>query len=380
MTNKHTAIPFIDLHAQQRAIRPLIDKAIQKVLDHGRYGFGPECEILEKALSDFSGVRHVLGCSNGTDALTMLLIDLGVGKGDAVFVPSYTYIATAEVVALRGATPVFVDVDMDTFNMDAQDLKKAIKDAQKEGLHLKGVISVDLFGQPADHNKIAAVADEHKLWVINDAAQSFGATYQGQSTVQYCYAATTSFFPAKPLGGYGDGGAIFVHDDALNKRLKSIRVHGHGRNPLEIDNLGLTGRLDTIQAAVLIEKLKIFPAEIEQRQKSADLYNAAFEHVLDVPKVAEGSTSVWAQYTVRLKHERQRDGLQEHLTDIGIPTAIYYKRPLHTQHVYRKRSFDRTLKNTEQLAKTVLSLPMHGYLRPDVQGQIIEGVSGYFKK
>lgn len=380
MTKSHTPIPFIDLKAQQRVIRPQVDRAIQKVLDHGRYGFGPECTEFEQDLSNFTGVKHVLACSNGTDALTMLLIDLDIGPGDAVFVPAFTYIATAEVVALRGATPVFVDVDVDTFNMDAADLKKAIKAAQEKELKLAGIISVDLFGQPADHDAIAAVAKCHNMWVISDAAQSCGALYKGKSTLCFGLAATTSFFPAKPLGAYGDGGAIFVHDDKLKRRLENIRVHGHGVNPASVESLGLTGRLDTIQAAILLEKLKIFPTEIESRQKSADIYNNAFEKVVHVPRIAEQRTSVWAQYTMRVKHAKHRDALQDHLTSLGIPTAVYYKCPLHVQRVYRHGLLDRHLKNTDQLSDTVISLPIHGYLRESVQNQIIDGVLGFFKK
>ena len=373
MTTQPTPIPFIDLKAQQKAIRPQIEQAINRVLDHGRYGFGPECAQFEEDLKTFTGVGHVLGCSNGTDALTMLLLDLGVGPGDAVFVPAYTFIATAEVVALRGALPVFVDVCDDTFNMDAQDLKSAIKAAQKEGLTLKGVISVDLFGQPADHDAIQAVAKAHDMWVINDAAQSCGATYKGKSTMQFGTAATTSFFPAKPLGGYGDGGAIFLNDAEQAERLKNIRVHGHGVDANHISNLGLTGRLDTIQAAILIEKLKIFPAEITARQKSADIYAEALDKCVSVPVVADGSTSVWAQYTLQTTASK-RNKLQQHLMDQGIPTAIYYKYPLHVQKVYKHGLLGRTLKTTDKLSQTVLSLPMHGYLRADIQDRIITAV------
>ena len=376
---KTFAIPFIDLKAQQKAIRPEVDRAIQRVLDHGRYGFGPECDAFEKELSAFTGVPYVLACSNGTDALTMVLMDLGVGPGDAVFVPSFTYIATAEVVALRGAVPVFVDVEMDTFNMSVTDLKAAIKAAEKEGLKPKGIISVDLFGQPADHDKIAALAKAHDLWVMNDGAQSCGATYKGKSTMQFGMAATTSFFPAKPLGGYGDGGAIFLHDEKQVKRLKSIRVHGHGVDPLHIESLGLTGRLDTIQAAILLEKLKIFPKEIENRQKSADTYNEALKWCVEVPHIETHNTSVWAQYTLQTTPQK-RDKLAAHMADKGIPTMIYYRKPIHQHRVYKKGTLGRTLKNTDKLADRVLSLPIHGYLRNDVQDQIISAVLSFFKK
>lgn len=379
MTTRYTSIPFIDLKAQQKAIRPQIEQALKRVLDHGQYGFGPECAAFEDSLKQFTGVEHVLACSNGTDALTMLLIDLGIGPGDAVFVPAFTYIATAEVVALRGATPVFVDVHEDTFNMDVRDLKAAIKAAQKDNLRIKGIISVDLFGQPADHESIAAIAKDHDLWVINDGAQSCGATYKGKSTLQFGLAATTSFFPAKPLGGYGDGGAIFLNDTKRADRLKSIRVHGHGVNTNTITNLGLTGRLDTLQAAILIEKLKIFPSEIIARQKSADIYSEALDRFVAVPRLVAGNTSVWAQYTVRTK-AGYRDKLQQHLLDQGIPTSIYYKYPLHMQKVYRHGLLGRTLKKTDALSHEVLSLPIHGYLRLDVQERIIKSVASFFKK
>lgn len=379
MTTQHTPIPFIDLKAQQKAIRPQIEQALKRVLDHGQYGFGPECAAFEDALKQFTGVDYVLACSNGTDALTMLLIDLGIGPGDAVFVPAFTYIATAEVVALRGATPVFVDVHEDSFNMDARDLRLAIKAAQKEGLKLKGIISVDLFGQPADHDAISIVAKDHDLWVINDGAQSCGATYKGQSTLKFGLAATTSFFPAKPLGGYGDGGAIFLNDADRVERLKSIRVHGHGVNTNIITHLGLTGRLDTLQAAILIEKLKIFPSEIMARQKSADIYADALDRFVAVPRLAAGNTSVWAQYTVCTK-AGYRDKLQQHLLEQGIPTMIYYKYPLHVQKVYKHGLLGRTLKKTDALAQSVLSLPIHGYLRTDVQERIIKNITSFFKK
>ena len=371
------SIPFIDLAAQQAHIRPLLDRALMRVLDHGQYVMGPECHEFEQQLMHYTKVPHVLGCSNGTDALTMVLMALDIKPGDVVLVPSFTFIATAGVVGLRGALPVFVDVDPVTFNMCPRHLEEAILFAQKKELPLKGVISVDLFGHPAPHDEIEAVANRHGLWVIVDAAQSLGAVYKGKHTVHYGIAATTSFFPAKPLGGYGDGGAIFTKDEGLYKKLKEIRVHGQGPVLYETNTLGFTGRLDTLQAAILIEKLKVFPDEVVHRNKVAKMYSEKLAHVCRVPKVEEGCVSVWAQYTIQTP---ERDHLQAFLKEKGIPSVIYYKKPLHTQSVYAGGVLGRSLPETDRLSHEVLSLPMHGYLMPEVQKYIIEMVLTFFKK
>lgn len=376
-SNLSSPIPFIDLVAQQARIRPFLDKALMRVLDHGQYVMGPECHAFEQQLKDYTGVPHVLGCSNGTDALTMVLMALGLKSGEAVLVPSFTFIATAEVVALRGALPIFVDVNPETFNMCPLHLEETILLARGKGLTLKGIISVDLFGHPAPHDEIEEVARRHGLWVIVDGAQSLGAVYKGRHTVNYGLAATTSFFPAKPLGGYGDGGAIFTKDEALHQKLKAIRLHGQGPIPYETECLGLTGRLDTLQAAILIEKLKVFPDEIVHRNQVAAKYSEKLKDVCQTPKIQDQCLSVWAQYTLRTP---QRDQLQAFLKEKGIPSVVYYKKPLHTQAVYAEGSFGQSLQQTELLSREVLSLPMHGYLSPDVQQYIIEMILAFFKK
>lgn len=370
-------IPFIDLVAQQARIRPQLDKAIGRVLDHGQYILGPECSSFEEKLRDYTHVSHILGCSNGTDALTMVLMALNVGPGDVVLVPSFTFIATAEVVSLRGALPVFVDVDPVTFNMCPHHLIKTIHDVQKRGMRLKGIISVDLFGHPAPHAEIETVAERHGLWVLVDAAQSLGALYEGKHTVMYGVAATTSFFPAKPLGGYGDGGAIFTKDEALAHKLREIRVHGQGAVPYEPARLGLTGRLDTLQAAILLEKIKVFPEEVAHRNKVAKRYGEKLSAVCRTPQVKDGCLSVWAQYTIQTNH---RDELQAFLKEKGVPSVIYYKKPLHMQPVYEWGLLGRTLPETDRLSHEVLSLPMHGYLESDMQDYIIESVLSFFGK
>ncbi len=369
-----TTIAFIDLAAQQACIRPQLEAALKRVLDHGNYVQGPEVAAFEAALSQYTGTPHVVGCADGTDALTMVLMALDVGPGDAIFVPSFTFISTAEVVALRGATPIFVDVREDTYNMCPKSLESALQAVKKTDLKAKGIISVDLFGQPADHKAIQAVAEDHKLWVLVDAAQSMGATYEGKHTVNYGIAATTSFFPAKPLGGYGDGGAIFTHNEELAAKLKMIRLHGQGSIPYETSILGITGRLDTLQAAILIEKLKIFPQEIQARNRVAENYTKTLKGVT-TPFVPPHNVSVWAQYTIQVEG---RDALREHLKEKGIPTGIYYPKPLHMQRPYQ--NYPRAqVPVTERICERVLSLPMHPYLRESSQEYIVETIRKYLK-
>ena len=374
MKDSKTTIAFIDLAAQQACIRPQLEAALKRVLDHGNYVQGPEVAAFEAALSQYTGTPHVVGCADGTDALTMVLMALDVGPGDAIFVPSFTFISTAEVVALRGATPIFVDVREDTYNMCPKSLESALQAVKKTDLKAKGIISVDLFGQPADHKAIQAVAEDHKLWVLVDAAQSMGATYEGKHTVNYGIAATTSFFPAKPLGGYGDGGAIFTHNEELAAKLKMIRLHGQGSIPYETSILGITGRLDTLQAAILIEKLKIFPQEIQARNRVAENYTKTLKGVT-TPFVPPHNVSVWAQYTIQVEG---RDALREHLKEKGIPTGIYYPKPLHMQRPYQ--NYPRAqVPVTERICERVLSLPMHPYLRESSQEYIVETIRKYLK-
>src|SRR5437879_1375844 len=294
-------IPFIDVAAQRRRLGRSVDDAIARVLGHCQFILGPEVRALEAELAAFCGARHAVTCASGTDALVLALMAQGIGPGDAVTCPSFTFTATAEVVALVGATPVFADVEEASFNLDPESLQRACAAARELGLRPRAVIPVDLFGQPADHDRIASIAAAQELFVLDDAAQAFGATYKNRRVGTLAPATATSFFPAKPLGCYGDGGAVLTDDDALVDLLKSLRVHGQGADKYDNVRVGLTGRLDTIQAAVLIEKLKIFREEILAREQVAQRYNDALRGVAVVPEVAEGSTSVWAQYTIRVK-------------------------------------------------------------------------------
>jgi dTDP-4-amino-4,6-dideoxygalactose transaminase len=367
-------IPFIDVAAQRHRLGGAIDEAVARVLAHCQFIQGPEVRALEAELAAFCGVKHVIGCSSGTDALLLVLMAWEIGPGDAVICPSFTYHATAEAVALLGATPVIADVQAATFNLDPASCERAIATAKRLGLKPRAVIPVDLFGLPADHDAINALAAAHGLLVLDDVAQAFGATYRGGKLGALTTAAATSFFPAKPLGCYGDGGAVFTDDDALAARVKSLRVHGEGADRSEAARIGITGRLDTIQAAVLLEKLKIFPEEIAARDRVAARYAAGLADVATVPHVGNESTSVWAQYTIRLKPGR-RDGLAAALKAQGIPTAIYYTKPLHRQPAYRGFPLaDGGVPVSGQLAEEVISLPMHAYLDAPVQDRIIGAV------
>jgi dTDP-4-amino-4,6-dideoxygalactose transaminase len=344
------------------------------VLAHCQFIQGPEVHVLEAELAAYCGARHAISCASGTDALLLVLMAWQVGPGDAVICPSFTYHATAEMVALLGATPIIADVLPDSFNLDPASCERAITTAKALGLKPRAIIPVDLFGLPADHDAIAAIGATHRLLVLDDAAQAFGASYRGKRLGTLATATATSFFPAKPLGCYGDGGAVFTDDDALAARLKSIRFHGEGVDRSEAARIGITGRLDTIQAAVLIEKLKIFPDEIETRNRVAARYSPALADIAIVPRAGNQSTSVWAQYTIRLK-PGQRDGVAAALKADGIPTAIYYSKPLHRQPAYRHFPLaDGGVPVSERLAGEVLSLPMHAYLEPPIQDRIIESV------
>ena len=370
-------IPFIDIQAQRRRLGKSIDDAVARVLTHCAFVNGPEVTQLEADLAAFSGAKHVITCASGTDALLMVLIAKGIGPGDAVIVPSFTFCATGEVVALTGATPVFVDVDETTFNIDAASVKRGVEAARKSKLIPRAVIPVDLFGQCADHDAIAAVANTEGLFVLDDAAQGFGASYKGRRLGTFGLATATSFFPAKPLGCYGDGGAIFTDDAELANTLRSIRVHGQGSDKYDNVRLGLTGRLDTIQAAVLIEKLKIFEDEIASRNRVATRYAQGLGNMVTVPRLADGCTSIWAQYTIRLPQGVDRDAFAAHLKSQGVPTAIYYGKSLHQQSAYRHYpAADGGLPASEKLSQDVISLPMHAYLDEATQDRVIKAVRG----
>jgi dTDP-4-amino-4,6-dideoxygalactose transaminase len=376
--NQHTRveapIPFIDVAAQRRRLGSRIDEAVARVLDHCQFILGPETVTLEKDLAAFCGARHALGVSNGTDALVLVLMAKGIGPGDAVFVPSFTYTASAEAIVLVGATPVFVDIDEATFNIDAKSLARAIATAEKAGLKAKAVMAVDLFGLPADYAAINAVAGPKDIYVIADAAQSFGATSGNRRAGALAPVTTTSFFPAKPLGCYGDGGAIFTDDDEMAKLIVSLRNHGAGADRYDNVRIGMNGRLDTIQAAVLIEKLKIFPEEIAARDRVAKRYNAKLGDIVRVPQIPAGYTSVWAQYTIRAAGGR-RDALAAALRAQNIPTAMYYPKPVHRQGAYTSYPVaDSGLPVTEKLAGEVISLPMHAYLDEPTQDRIVAAV------
>src|ERR1700682_4845849 len=372
-------VPFIDLAAQRRRLGKSIDEAVSRVLDHCQFINGPEVAQLEAELAAFSGARHVVTCASGTDALLMVLMAKGVGRGDAVLCPSFTFCATGEAVALTGATPVFVDVDEATFNIDANSLKRGIATAKKLGLKPRAVIPVDLFGQSADHDAIAGIAEAEGLFVLDDAAQGFGASYKGRRLGTFGLATANSFFPAKPPGCFGDGGAIFTDDDELAETLRSIRVHGQGSDKYDNVRLGLTGRLDTMQAAVLIEKLKIFEDEIVTRNQVATRYARGLGNVVTVPHLASGCTSVWAQYTIRLPKGTNRDVFAAALKAQGIPTAIYYTKSMHQQTAYRDFPVaDGGLPACESLSCDVISLPMHAYLDEPTQARIIKAVRGAF--
>ncbi len=380
-------IAFIDLAAQQRRLKPQIDAAIQKVLAHGAYVMGPEVREFEAQLAAFGQARRALSCANGTDAIALPLMAWGIGAGDAVFCPSFTFAATPEVVPWTGAEPVFVDVLEDTYNLDPDKLEAAIAAIKAEGrLEPRAVIAVDLFGQPADYPRIAEIARRHGLKLIADSAQGFGGSLHGKHPIHWADVATTSFFPAKPLGCYGDGGAVLTNDDALWDVMDSLRVHGkavaadlEGRSfdhdPKYLNTrIGMNSRLDTLQAAILIEKLAVFASEIEARQTVAARYAEGLSDVVKVPAVISGGVSVWAQYTV--EHD-DRDGLAAHLKTQGVPTAAYYPVPMHRQAPYAHYPQPGGLPVSEAAADRVIALPMHAYLEADIQDRIIAAVRGY---
>jgi dTDP-4-amino-4,6-dideoxygalactose transaminase len=367
------AIPaFIDLAAQREHLGDSIERAISKILQHGQFILGPEVTELERQLEAFCGARHCVTCANGTDALLLALMAEGVGPGDAVFVPAFTFVATVEVAVLSGATPVFVDVRRDTFNMDAESLDAAIGAAKQRGLKPRSVIAVDLYGQPADYAAIGEVAERHGLLLIADAAQSFGASFNGKKVGTLAAYTGTSFYPSKPLGGYGDGGAVFTDDDAKAARLRALRNHGKGPDRPDIEYIGVNSRLDSIQAAILIEKLRLFAAEIPAREERADRYNQGLASVVDVPRLMQGATSVWAQYTIITD---DRDALAKACREAGVPTAIHYASALNCLLPYRQvLTAPGGVPQAEWLAKRVISLPMHPYLAADAQDFIIATV------
>jgi len=354
-------IPFVDLAEQQRRIRADLDRRIGQVMDHGAYINGPEVAELEVKLAAFAGCRHAIGVSSGTDALLAALMAKGIGRGDAVFLPSFTFTATAEVVLQCNATPVFVEVDAATFNLEPDHLREAIAETAKLGqLRPAAIIAVDLFGQPADYQAINALASEHDLFVLADGAQSFGASYHNLKVGGLAEVTATSFYPAKPLGCYGDGGAIFTNDNELAAACISLRDHGQGEGRYDIVRLGLNARLDTMQAAVLLSKLTIFEDEIRLRRTVAQRYTEQLSGMVETPVQLQDTDSIWAQYTIKLPN---RDGVADRLRQQGIPTQIYYPLPMHLQPAYAHHGGGvGSLPISEQLGREVLALPMHPYL------------------
>ncbi|MCC6201622.1 MAG: DegT/DnrJ/EryC1/StrS aminotransferase family protein [Gammaproteobacteria bacterium] len=365
-------LPFNDLQAQRRRIAPAIERALHGVLEHGLYINGPEVARLEEELAAFCGARHVVACSSGTDALVLALLALRIGAGDAVFVPAFTFAATAEAVALVGATPVFVDIDPRYALLDPAGIEAAIVHVGSLGLRPRAIIPVDLYGQPADYIAINAIAARHGMAVIADAAQSFGAMLAGRPVGQLAPITVTSFFPAKPFGCYGDGGAVITADGALAEALRSLREHGRGAARYDHQRIGLNARLDTLQAAILLEKLAIFADEIEQREQAARRYTAGLRDVVATPEVGEGNRSVWAQYTIRVA---DREGLAQRLHAVGVPTAVHYPCPVARQPAYRQFPIAPAgIGNAERWSAMVLSLPLHAYLDAATQQRIITAV------
>lgn len=375
---------YIDLKKQYSVLKDKIDKNIEKILMDSHYIMGEEVALLEKRLAEYVGVKHCVTCANGTDALSIALMVMGIKEGDAVFVPSFTFFSTAEVVSLHGATPIFVDSSPRTFNIDPDKLESAILKAKKEtNLNLKAIIPVDLFGLPADFKRIRNIANKYDLLIIEDGAQGFGGSLDGKKACSFGDIATTSFFPAKPLGCYGDGGAIFTDNDDYYDLICSIRIHGKGEFKYDNVRIGLNSRLDTLQAGILLPKLEAFEEyELDERNKFAHLYTEKLKHYVKTPFIDNGYVSSWAQYTLILDNEEERDFVQKRLKEKGIPTMVYYCKPLHKQTVYKDYDFNLSeLTVSESLAKTVLSLPMHPYMNGeqinDISNAVIESIEAY---
>jgi len=354
-------LQFIDLKSQQDQIRSKIEKRIQKVLDHGKYIMGPEVFELEEILSDYVGVKHCISCSSGTDALLMPLMAWNIGPGDAVFTSPFTFIATAEVIRILGATPVFVDIETDTYNIDPSLLDSQIQRIIKEtDLKPKAIIPVDLFGLLANYPEIMKIAQKHNLYVLEDGAQSFGGKIDESKSCSFGHAATTSFFPAKPLGCYGDGGAVFTDNDELAEKLRSIRVHGKGTHKYDNVCTGINGRLDTIQAAILLEKFSVFPGKIVKRNTAAAKYTELLDGLVIIPTIPNGYQSVWAQYSVLAENEGDRTRIQNLLKGNNIPNVVYYPKPVHLQTAYsdlKYRVGDFPI--SEDISARIFSLPMY---------------------
>lgn len=358
---------FIDLKKQYKIIENKIKFSINNVLNHGKYIMGPEVEKLEKLLAHYVGSKYCISCSSGTDALLMSLLALDIKKGDAVLTTPFTFIATAEVISLIGATPIFIDIDSKTFNINTNLIEKKIKEVmENSNLNIKAIIPVNIFGLPSDYNEILKICNRYNIEIIEDAAQSFGSEYYNRKSCNLSNLSCTSFFPAKPLGCYGDGGAIFTSDEELHEKLLSIRVHGKGKDKYDNINIGINGRLDTMQAAILIEKLKIFSNEIILRQKIATKYQILLQDQFILQKIPENYKSAWAQFSLLVDNQESRDRIMKNLKDNNIPTAIYYPKPLHMQSVFQHVNYSvetaGTLNVSEEISSRIFSIPMHPYL------------------
>jgi UDP-2-acetamido-2-deoxy-ribo-hexuluronate aminotransferase len=366
-----TPIPFLDLRAQQRRLGPALRERLERVLAHGQFILGPEVAELEEKLADFCGARFCVGVSSGTDALQIALMAEGIGRGDAVFLPAFTYTATAEVALVLGATPVFVDIDPATFQIDPAHLSRRIAEIERRGhLRPRAVIGVDLFGQPADWPALRRLAAEKRLFLLDDCAQSFGASLRGRRLGREADATAVSFFPSKPLGAYGDGGALFTDSEERAALYRSLRSHGEGASRYEVLRVGMNGRLDTLQAAVLLAKLPFFEAELARRAAIAARYDAALTGAVTLPARVPESTSAWAVYAVLFTDSAERDRAQAALREAGIATAIYYPRPLHHQPAYRDIHDGAPLPVSEDVAKRILALPIH----PDLTDSDVDRV------
>lgn len=374
---------FRDLKAQYQKYKDDINDSIQQVLNKANFIGGNEVYELEEQLAEFVGVKNCITCANGTEAMTLVMLAWGIGEGDAVFVPDFTFFSTGEVVSFRGATPVFVDVDRNTFNIDPVKLEHAIVKTMEEGkLNPKAIIPVDLFGLPANHYEIDRISKKYHLLVLEDGAQGFGGHINGKRACSFGDAATTSFFPAKPLGCYGDGGAIFTNDDELANLLKSLKIHGKGEDKYDNVRIGLNSRLDTIQAAILKVKLKAFiEHELEDVNRVGHLYNEKLKDIVETPYIPDGFYSSFAQYTIKLKNKNQREGLQKFLKEHEIPSMVYYVKPMHKQEAFSYLNFnDEDYAATNELCDIVLSLPMHPYLcEADIQ-KICDVIKHYFEQ
>lgn len=371
---------FRNLKKQYEVIKDKVDSRLLETIKKGQYIGGNEVQELERLLSDYVGTKHCISCGNGTDALVLALRALGIGTGDVVFVPDFTFFASAESISSVGATPYFVDVNEDTFNIDPERLIEAINICKAEGKNIKAVMTVDLYGLPAEYNKIENICNNHGLKLIEDGAQGFSGMLNDKIACSFGNVATTSFFPAKPLGCYGDGGAVFTNSDELASMVRSLAVHGKGKDKYDNERIGYNSRLDTIQASILIEKFKqLIDFEIGEVDKKARVYNEGLKDIVKIPFIPDGYRSAWAQYTITLKNEDERNGLSKFLKEKGIPTMVYYPKTMSGQTAFKNVEYDKNkLKVSEKLTKTVLSLPFSPYITDEEQNEVINSIKDYF--